>query len=403
MKQKPALLCITLCLILVAVSAAQLPHDAAADTPPPTVIVYLPLVAKYSPARYTGVFLPLTSSATWATEVNNFVALTGQPHAMHLVSSGFGCVWADAVTDIRRYLNHVQSLGRMVLITWMPMDCANGGFGNVNTLNLKDILDGRWDTYMTQWANEIGALGYPMFIRWGHEMNIPSYVSWAGQNAFGADGKTPFNDSDALANQGCSLTNCFGDPNIADGPERYIAAYRRVHDLVKPRAPNLIWVWNPNARQWPLADQAPWNHYSNYYPGDTYVDWVGLDGYNWGDQSGNGYGRWVTFDEMFGVELNDLAQRYPTKPQMIPEIGAVEDPVDPNRKANFIRDAYQAARRYPKLSVMAWVQDNNFIDPFRYDGVPIRVDFRVNSSAVALTAYIQAIATWSSELPPRNP
>jgi beta-mannanase len=390
-----------LSLTIVALIVAQLARGVAADTPP--MKLYLPLIGKNTPARYSGVFLPLTSSATWASEVNDFVALTGHTHAVHLVSSGFGCPWADAVIDIRRYLTHVHSLGRISLITWMPMDCSNGGFGNVNTLNLKDILDGRWDAYMIQWANDINALGYPIFIRWGHEMNIPSYVSWAGQNAFGRDGKTLFSDSGALASQGCSLTNCFGDPNVADGPERYVAAYRHVYNLVKPRAPNLIWVWNPNARNWPLPDVAPWNHYANYYPGDAYVDWVGLDGYNWGDQSGNGYGRWVTFDEMFGAELNDLARRYPSKPQMIAEIGAVEDPIDLNRKANFIRDAYQAARRYPKLWVMVWVQDNNFIDTLRYDGIPIRVDFRVNSSAAALNAYKQAISTWSFEVPPLNP
>ena len=35
-------------------------------------------------------------------------------------------------------------------------------------------------------------------------------------------------------------------------------------------------VWSPNY----ISNIYP--HYSHYYPGDDYVDWVGVDGYNWG-------------------------------------------------------------------------------------------------------------------------
>jgi beta-mannanase len=224
-------------------------------------------------------------------------------------------------------------------------------------------------------------------------MNIPSY-SWAGQHAFGEDGRTEY---DVAAGQWCGLSACYGDLNVPDGPERYRDAYRHVHNLAAPLAPNIAWVWNPNARNWPLASVAPWNDYNEYYPGDDYVDWVGLDGYNWGPNSGNGYGRWVSFDEMFGAELRDLAARYPTQRQMIPEIGAVEDPADPNRKANFIRDTYQAYARYPLLQIIIWVQDDKFWDAFRQPPGP--ADFRVNSSPQALQAYQQAIAPLNSGAP----
>jgi beta-mannanase len=277
----------------------------------------------------------------------------------------------------------------------MPTDCGNGGFGNVNNLGLPNVLSGQWDAYITQWATGIGELGYPVFVRWGHEMNIPSY-SWGAQYAFGANGKTKY---DVVAD-GCGLKACYGDPNVYDGPERYIAAYRHVHDLAAPNAPNIVWVWNPNNRDWPLAQDASWNQYNNYYPGDAYVDWIALDGYNWGADSGNGNGFWASFSDLFGAALNDLAQRHPTKPQMIAEFASVEDGINPNRKPDWIRDAYQSAMSYPLLRVLVWVQDNSFNDVLHHPK-PVRVDFRVNSSDASLQAYRAAVAGWLSESPLR--
>jgi len=61
------------------------------------------------------------------------------------------------------------------------------------------------------------------------------------------------------------------------------AAYRHAHDLfVADGGDHVVWVWCP------LVDDVPnesWNHWTNYYPGDAYVDWVGLDAYNWGTSS----------------------------------------------------------------------------------------------------------------------
>jgi hypothetical protein len=377
--------------------------DAVA-APVDTSRLYLPITGKTYPLPTIGAFLPLVDEATWTTEVNNFESGAGRGHGVYLVSSGFACPWARRVWMIEQYLQHIDSLGAIPLITWVPMDCqpSTGMTGDINAVNLQMIIDGHFDVYIREWARDLTAQQMPVFVRWGHEMNIPSY-SWAGQYAFGADGKTRY---DVAAGQPCGLTGCFGDPTVPDGPERYIAAYRRVHDLVEQAAPNntITWVWNPNARNWPLASVAPWNHYNNYYPGDAYVDWIALDGYNWGAQSGNGYAGWVTFNQMFAAELTDLAQRHPAKPQMIAEIASVEDPHDPNRKANFIRDAYQAARRFPKLRVMIWVHDSGFWDPdCDTNGIPgpegCRASFEVNSSPQALAAYKEAILAWSTEIP----
>lgn len=362
--------------------------------PSGTSIIYLPAVAQSYRVRGAGVFIPMVDASTWSGQVDSFLATTDTDHSMYVVSSGFACNWADSVPLIVRFMNKAHSLGATPLVTWMPTDCRNGGFGDVHDLGLPDILSGKWDAYIKQWASDIGKLPYSVFVRWGHEMNIPSY-SWAGQYAFGVDGKSFYLDAQG---GGCGLTACFGDPNVYDGPERYIAAYRHVHDLAAPLAHNILWVWNPNNRDWPLAVAAPWNQYNNYYPGDAYVDWIALDGYNWGAESGNGNGFWASFNDLFGADLIDLAQRHPTKPQLITEFASVEDPLDANRKPAWILDAYHSARNYPLLRVLVWVQDNNFIDALHHPN-PTPVDFRVNSSAASLQAYKDATAAWLSDMP----
>jgi len=367
--------------------------------------IFMPTIMRGYPEKFLGVAVPLKADIPWDSDMDAFISQTGKAHGVYHVSSGFACPWVDTVPKIRPFLDHAHARGAIMLIAWLPFDCT-GTVGNVAAVGLPDILNGNWDSYIMQWATDIGALGYPVMVRWGHEMNIPTY-SWAGQHAFGSNGKTDYSNSAALAAQGCTLTNCYGDPNLADGPERYIAAYRHVHDLTAPRAPNIIWVWNASSRNWPLATDQAWNSYNNYYPGDAYVDWIGLDMYNFGPKSGNGFSwTWASFDYMFADALNDLAQRHPTKLQMIPEIASVEDPYgDPNRKANWICDAYRSAMyNYPLLRMVSWQNEVIWDGAYSPTGNPGNVtgggaDFTVNSSPQALAAYQQAIANWSSEAP----
>lgn len=387
----------TLSLVVVLSLGSSLVLGPAQAAPQAGNTLLLPLVMKDTGAFTAGVYLPLRDARTWVAETNDFIAQTNKVHGVHLTASGFACPWVDEIADVRRYLDHIRSLGALPLITWMPMNCENG-FGDVQDLGLSDILNGSWDAYIQKWAQDLHALGYPVMVRWGHEMNIPSY-SWAGAHAFGPDGKTDYDQVAAGACGGNPLRGCYGDPNVYDGPERYVAAYRRVHGLVEAITPNVTWVWNPNAQSFPPPAAAAWNDYANYYPGDAYVDWVGPDGYNWGEQSGNGgFGfEWSSFDRIFAGILNDMAARYPAKPQIIPEFASVEDPNDPQRKAAWIRDAYQSAgAKYPLLRVVCWTEER-FFDAFRIP--PDYADFRAMSSPQALGAYRAAVAGWGSAPP----
>jgi hypothetical protein len=89
-----------------------------------------------------------------------------------------------------------------------------------------------------------------------------------------------------------------------------------------------VWCFNnyPNPNE-------PWNGWDRAYPGDEYVDWIGIDGYNWGtSQSWSG---WQSFKEMLSDLVREISKKYPDKPVMIAEFGSAEDG---GNKANWVKD-----------------------------------------------------------------
>jgi hypothetical protein len=157
--------------------------------------------------------------------------------------------------------------GRIPMITWEP-----------NGTSLRKIISGANNSLIRKRASAARRFGKPFFLRWAHEMN-GNWYSWGG---------TPY---------------------------KYVAAYRHIHDLfIRERALNVIWVWGPNNESVPSTS---WNHWSKYYPGDTYVDWVAASGFNWGNL--RSWSRWRSFKETFARIYNDYATR---KPFMVAETGS---------------------------------------------------------------------------------
>lgn len=88
--------------------------------------------------------------------------------------------------------------------------------------------------YLRTFAKAAKASGIPIFLRFGGEMN-GDWVDWGLQ------------------------------------PEKYIEKFKLVHDVMAEYAPNVAMVFAPNF--------FPWDNIEAYYPGDAYVDWVGVSLY----------------------------------------------------------------------------------------------------------------------------
>ena len=132
--------------------------------------------------------------------------------------------------------------------------------------------------------------------------------------------------------------NRSGTPWSTTTPRHYRVAWRRLHrrfaneDLDEDR---LQWVWNPNATdvESPPAEE--------YYPGDGVVDWVGIDGYNFGDA--RSWSTWQSPASIFTPMLDRLREKT-DKPVAIPEFASTSrrrGAFRPAAKARWIRSAFE--------------------------------------------------------------
>jgi hypothetical protein len=226
-------------------------------------------------------------------------------------------------------------------IVWEPWLNNHEGIG------LQSVLEGKYDAYIDSWIEGFKNLEEKVFLRLGHEMNGWWYP-WSG----------------AQNNKDTAL---------------YIAFYRYVADRFKSSGvTNVIWTWciltMPNSYQW-----EEWNKQYNYYPGDEYVDWIGINGYNWGSEFNDPDAVvWNDFDEIFKATYEDVVARYPGYPIMIGEISCDAKNGD---KAQWVSDTYKNIKEnYSSIKGIVWFNVNK------------EKDWRVDSSEAVFEAFRNAIA-----------
>ncbi|QFG24730.1 glycosyl hydrolase [Actinomadura sp. WMMB 499] len=114
-------------------------------------------------------------------------------------------------------------------------------------------------------------------------------------------------------------------------PREYADAWRRVVSTFREEGARGV------RHVWTLTDAAYGRDASRYYPGDGYVDAIGVDAYNWFTCRGRDEG-WRSLAELIQRHRR-FGDRHPGKELMILETGTVEDPADPGRKARWLADA----------------------------------------------------------------
>ena len=164
---------------------------------------------------------------------------------------------------------------------------------------LQAIIDGKFDRDLKAWGSSAAAFGSPLIVEYGTEAN----GEW-----FGWNGKF----------HGGGRKGGFGDPNKADGPERFVAAYRHIIDIVRSAgAANMTWVFHLDAAQSPKED---WNRFENYYPGPDYVQWIGVSCYG-PQKPKDDAGENVSFRDKFDPVYPRIVKLAQDKPIMIAEFG----------------------------------------------------------------------------------
>jgi len=268
--------------------------------------------------------------------------------------------WESAFSDLTFEGNAEK--GWITMPTWEYRPAL--GFDDPNILHpLQAIVEGDYDYYIRPFAQAAAAFGKPVLMRFGHEMNGDWYP-WSGTRNGGA------------------VSDQYGDPLKADGPERFVDAFRYLHRVfAEEGAENVLWVWCPNVAMTGALGEA-WNAYPNYYPGDEYVDWLCVDGYNWG--TSQSWSQWQSFDQVYAANYAQLQAINPSKPMMIGEFASSEKGGD---KAAWVTDMFARLPAYPQIRMIFWFNINK------------ETDWRMNSSEASLKAFQQGLTDpiWAAD------
>ncbi|MGZ0655046.1 glycoside hydrolase family 26 protein [Coraliomargarita sp. W4R72] len=167
------------------------------------------------------------------------------------------------------------------------------------------INRGDYDEHWRDWARDAKQFGHRVILRFGFEMN-GDWFDWGQQ------------------------------------PEAFIAAWRRIHQIVRVEAgaDNVEFMFSPNV-EWDV--NKPLTQIELYYPGDRYVQLLGLDGYNFGD-SHSEWHRWQTYESVFESSIQKMSQ-WP-QPLYLAEIGTADDP----RKSIWLQDFLNSVQNDSRVS-----------------------------------------------------
>lgn len=271
----------------------------------------------------------------------------------HVAWAYFSQNWWKGVRFPGAAVAAIRSRGAVPFIRLMP---RSGDEQNVaeRRFTLQRIAGGAFDADLARWADGARDSGGPLLVEFGTEVNgvwFPWNGKWNGH---------------------------------AQGAELFRRAYRHIVEIFRREgASDVIWFFHVTSISYP---DAPWNTMAAYYPGDDYVDWIGVSVYGAADR--DELAEWPTFRQIMDGAYRELTALSVDKPLAILELGVAEDPERPRRKATWIRGAYKAlaAGAYPRVKAVAWwnerfTQDDGFV-----------TDLRINSSPAALAAYRQAVA-----------
>jgi hypothetical protein len=174
-----------------------------------------------------------------------------------------------------------------------------------------------------------------ILIRFGHEMN-GNWYGWSGD------------------------------------PAAFVAAWRHVVSVFRTAGvTNVKWIWSANVDNGSYPFRA-------YFPGDEWVDYTGLDGYNWGT-AGVGVNRWESLAQVFSSSYAQLTQ-LSTKPVIITEVSASEVGGD---KAAWIREGFLQTipQRLTRVNAVVWFDRDQ------------EENWRIDSSPSSLAAYREVVSS----------
>jgi hypothetical protein len=229
------------------------------------------------PVRYLGVYEPDAPGSY--VGIDQFAKAIGrQPNLVSYYSP-----WLEPFQV--RFASSAAKHGAVTLVQLDP-----------TSVSLANVAEGRYDPYLRSYAIAVKKFGTQVILSFCHEMN-GAWYSW-----------------------GYTHTS----------PAVFVAAWRHVVNVFRSEgARNVTWLWTVNiiSSTNNIPSPAPW------WPGRSYVTWVGIDGYYYGPS-------W-RFDSTFGptiAAVRDLT----AAPVLVAETGASTSAGQPAK----ITDLFSGVQAY---------------------------------------------------------
>jgi mannan endo-1,4-beta-mannosidase len=205
------------------------------------------------------------------------------------------------------------------------------------------IAAGLYDTYLREYADSVKDFSHPVVIGFGHEMNDIRYT-WGY-------GHVP--------------------------APTFVAAWRHIVSVFRAEgAENVTWLWTLQ------ADSSSTGPIAEWWPGKSYVTWVGIDGYYVRPSD--------TFASVFGQTINQV-RALTHKPVLLSETA-----VGPagNQFAQ-ITNMFAGMRQYRTLGLVWFDIDQH--------GSPVHQDWRLENSQTAAAAFRLGVSTLTLASPAGSP
>ncbi len=297
-------------------------------------------------APTTGLYL-----GTFASYPDGDATTLGNSIADFKTNAGKSVVWAIVLSEWGQALEFpkAQALaahnqGAIPFLRILPRSIPDETYTLDPVLRLDLILKGDFDAQIRQWADGARDVGFPILAEFGPEPN-GFWNQWSGifyQN----------------------------------GPALYAAVFQRIVTICRAEgASNITWFFHMNGEDNP---HNPDNLMTQYYPGDAYIDWIGVSVL--GAQINADF--WDEFVDVMDSAYNEIIAVSAVRPVALVETAVIEDPKDDNHKAKWITDSYHflKANRWPRLKAYSYWNEISGTAP-EVD------DMRINSSPQARSAF----------------
>jgi mannan endo-1,4-beta-mannosidase len=194
---------------------------------------------------------------------------------------------------------------------------------NPRRISMAELAAGSYDSYIRSYAREVRSFGCHVVLSFGHEMNGWWYP--------------------------------WGLPDTT--PRTFKAAWRHFFGIfAAEHVANVIWSWDPTHQHSPYKPGKVAYPASMWYPGNRFVDWIGIDGY---------VGTGQDFRDVFGFQIRDI-RRVTRKPIYLAETGVGDNA----REVSQIGDLFTGIWRW-HLAGLVWF-DLNRKNSWSLDGKPIK-------------------------------